>query len=85
MSPRTLLYRATLGGDLLLLSLSLALCSRFYRLRHVPNPGPARADLSFLWFCVWIHQNLAALWAVGSDSESILFIRVYWCPFVVNK
>ena len=57
VSPRSFLYRATLSGYLLLLRLTFAPCSRFHRLRHVPNPGPARADVSLFWFCVRIHEE----------------------------
>src|SRR5512132_1430100 len=59
MSPRSLFDRATLSGYALLLRLTFARCSRFYRLRHVPDLGPARADVSFLWFCVRLHECLA--------------------------
>jgi len=59
MSPRSLFYRATLGGYALLVRLTFAPCSRFHRLRHVPDLGPACADVSLLWFCVRIHECLA--------------------------
>jgi hypothetical protein len=59
MPPRSLFDRATLGGYALLLRLTLAPCSRFHRLRHVPDLGPARADVSLFWFCVRIHECLA--------------------------
>ena len=59
MSPRSLFDRATLGGYALLLRLTFAPCSRFHRLRHVPDLGPARADVSLFWFCVRIHECLA--------------------------
>ena len=59
MSPRSLFDRATLSGYALLLRLTFAPCSRFHRLRHVPDLGPARADVSLFWFCVRIHECLA--------------------------
>ena len=59
MSPRSLFYRATLGGYPLLLRFTFAPCSWFHRLRHVPDLGPARADVSLFWFCVRIHECLA--------------------------
>ena len=59
MSPRSLFDRATLSGYALLLRLTFAPCSRFHRLRHVPDLGPARADVSLFWFCVRIHESLA--------------------------
>ena len=55
MSPRSLFDRATLGGYPLLLRLTFAPCSRFHRLRHVSDLGPARADVALFWFCVRIH------------------------------
>ena len=61
ISPRSLFDRATLGGYPLLLRLTFAPCSRFNRLRHVPDLGPARADVSLSWFCVRIHECLALL------------------------
>jgi hypothetical protein len=61
MSPRSLLYRATLGSYSLLLRLTFAPCSRFYGLGHVPDLRPARADVSLFWFCVRIHECLALL------------------------
>ena len=61
MSPRSLFYRATLSGYALLLRLTFAPCSRFHRLRHVPDLRPARADVSLFWFCVRIHECLALL------------------------
>ena len=60
MSPRSLFYRATLGGYALLLRLAFAPCSRFHRLRHVPDPGSARADVLLFWFCVRIHEMFSA-------------------------
>jgi hypothetical protein len=59
MSPRSLFDRATLGGYAFLVRLTLSACSRFHRLRQMPDLWPLRADLSLFWFCVWIHQNLA--------------------------
>ena len=59
MSPRSLFDRATLGGYPLLLRLTFVPCSRFHRLRHVPDLWPARADVSLFWFCVRIHECLA--------------------------
>ena len=59
MSPRSLFDRATLGGYPLLLRLTFALCSRFHRLRHVSDLGPARADVSLFWFRVRVHECLA--------------------------
>ena len=61
MSPRSLFDRATLGGYALLLRLTFPPCSRFHRLRHVPDLGPMRADVSLFWFCVRIHECLALL------------------------
>ena len=59
MSPRSLFYRATLSGYALLLRLTFAPCSRFHRLRHVPDLRPARADVLLFWLCVRIHECLA--------------------------
>ena len=59
MSPRSLFDRATLGGNALLLSLTFAPRSRFHRLRHVPDLGPMRADVSLFWFRVRVHERLA--------------------------
>jgi hypothetical protein len=59
MPPRSLFDRATLGDYALLLCLTFAPCSRFHRLRHVSDLGPARADVALFWFCVWIHECLA--------------------------
>src|SRR6266576_3663544 len=59
MSPRSLVDRATLGGYPLLLCLTFAPCSRLHRLRHVPDLGPQRPDISLFWFCVRIHKCLA--------------------------
>ena len=59
MSPRSLFDRTTLSGDPLLLRLTFAPCSRFHRLRHVPDLGSARSDVSLFWFCVRIHECLA--------------------------
>ena len=59
MTPRSLFNRATLGGDPLLLRLPLVPRSRFHRLRHVPDLGPALSDVSLFWFCVRIHECLA--------------------------
>src|SRR5262245_33147531 len=59
MSPRGLFDRATLVRYFFLLRLSFTPCSRFHRLRHVPDLGPARADVSLFWFCVRIHKCLA--------------------------
>jgi hypothetical protein len=86
MSPRSLLYRATLGSYSLLLRLTFATCSRFHRLRHVPDLGSARADVSFLWFCVWIHECLAL--PVGDKNKRNCGVSRHnfinrW--FVVNK
>ena len=58
MSPRGLFDRATLVRYLLLLRPSFASCSRFHRLRHVPDLGPARADVALFWFRVRIHKCL---------------------------
>jgi hypothetical protein len=57
MPPRSLFYRATLSGYLLPLRLAFPPCSRFHRLRYVPDSGPARSDLSLFRFCVRIHEN----------------------------
>jgi hypothetical protein len=57
MSPRSFLDRATLSGYPLLLCLPFAARPRFHRLRHVPDPGATRADFSFFWFCVRIHEK----------------------------
>ena len=56
MSSRRLFDRATLVRHPLLLRLSFAPRSRFHRLGHVPDLGPARADVSLFWFCVRIHE-----------------------------
>lgn len=61
MATRSLLYRATLSGYALLLRLTFSPCSRFYRLRHVADLRPARADVSLFWFCVRIHDYSALL------------------------
>jgi hypothetical protein len=50
MSPRSLFDCATLGGYALLLRLTFAPRSRFHRLRHVPDLGPARADVLLFGF-----------------------------------
>jgi hypothetical protein len=57
MTPRSLFDRTTRGGDSLLLRLTFAPCSRFHRLRHVPDLGSARADVLLFWFCVRIHYD----------------------------
>ena len=67
MSPRSLLDRATFGSYALFLRLTFPPCSRFHRLRHVPDPGPARADVSLFWFCVRIHECLAP--TVGDKNK----------------
>ena len=67
MSPRCLFDRAPLGGYPLLLRLTFVPCSRFHRLRHVPDLGPARADVSLFWFCVRIHECLALL--IGDKNK----------------
>ena len=59
MTPRSLFDRATLSDYALLLRVTFAPCSRFHRLRHVPDLGPARADILLFWFCVRIHECLA--------------------------
>jgi hypothetical protein len=61
MTPRSLFDRATLSGYALLLRLTFAPCSRLHRLRHVPDRGPARADVSLCWFRVRIHECLTLL------------------------
>jgi len=59
MSPRGLFDRAPLCDYAFLLRVTFPSCSWFHRLRHVPDFRPLPADLSLLWFCVWIHKNLA--------------------------
>lgn len=59
MSPRSFLDRATLGSYAFFFRLPFAPGLRFNRLRHMPDLGPMCADVSLLWFCVWIHQRLA--------------------------
>ena len=67
MSPRSLFDRATFSGYALLLRLTFAPCSRFHRLRHVPDLGPMRTDVSLFWFRVRIHDCLALL--VGNKNK----------------
>src|ERR1700760_1141500 len=55
MSACRLLDGATLSDYSFLLGLTFSSCSRFHRLRHVPDPRPARTRLSLFWFCVRIH------------------------------
>ena len=69
MPPRSLFYRATLSGYPLLLRLTFAPCSRFHRLRHVADLGPARADVSLFWFCVRIHDYSALLGSYKNDRD----------------
>jgi len=69
MSPRSFLYRATLSGDALLLRLTFPPCSRFYRLRHVVDLRPTRADVSLFWFCVRIHDYSALLGSYKNDRD----------------
>ena len=57
MTPRSLFYRATLSGYALLFPLTFAACSRFHRLRHVPDLRSARADVLLFWLCVRIHYD----------------------------
>jgi hypothetical protein len=57
MPPRGLFDRASLGGYALFFCLAFAPCSRFYRLRHVPDLWPTRTDVSLFRFCVRIHEN----------------------------
>jgi len=86
MSPRSLFDRATLGGYPLLLRLTFAPCSRFHRLRHVPDLGPARADVSLFWFCVRIHECLAL--PVGDKNNrnrGVSRHNVIDRRFVINK
>jgi hypothetical protein len=64
MSPRSLFYRATLSGYAMLLRLTFLPCSRFYRLRHVADLWPMRADVSLFWFCVRIHDYPALLFPI---------------------
>jgi len=59
MTPRSLFDCATLGGYALLLRLTFAPCSRFHRLRHVPDLRPARPDVLLFWLRVRIHECLA--------------------------
>ncbi len=86
MSPRSLFDRATLGGYALLLRLTFAPCSRFHRLRHVPDLGPARADVSLFWFCVRIHECLALSVVRKNNRKRGLSRRNFIdSRFVVNK
>jgi len=57
MSPRSLFDRTTLSGYALLFRLTFVPCSRFHRLRHVPDLRAARSDVSLFWFCVRIHYD----------------------------
>src|SRR6476646_1496142 len=57
MSPRSLFDCATLSGYALLFRLTFVPCSRFHRLRHVPDLRAARSDVSLFWFCVRIHYD----------------------------
>ena len=57
MSPRSLFDCATLSGYALLFRLTFVPCSRFHRLRHVPDLRPARADVLLFWLCVRIHYD----------------------------
>jgi hypothetical protein len=68
MSPRTLFYRATLGGYRLLFRLPFASRSRFHKLRHVPDLGPARANASLFRFRVGIHGRSAL--SIGDKNNS---------------
>ena len=86
MSSRSLFDRATLGGYPLLLRLTFAPCSRFHRLRHVPDLWPSRADVSLFWFCERIHECLALL--VGDKNNrnrGVLRHNFIDRRFVVNK
>ena len=86
MSPRGLFYRATLGGYALLLRLTFAPCSRFHRLRHVPDLGPARADVLLFWFCVRIHECLALpLGDKNKRNRGVSRHKFIDRRFVVNK
>jgi hypothetical protein len=71
MSPRGLFDCATLGRYSLLLHLTLSACSRFQKLRHVTDFGPARTDLSLFWFSVWIHKS--------STGEFVLVTHFVCC------
>src|SRR5215475_13939284 len=59
MSPRSLFDRPTLDNYALLLCLAFPRCSRFHRLRDVPDLWAARADFSLFWFCIRIHDCFA--------------------------
>ena len=86
MSPRSLFDRATLGGYALLLRLTFAPCSRFHRLRHVPDLGPMRADVSLFWFRVRIHECLALLgWNKNKRNRGVSRHNFIDRRFVVNK
>ena len=69
MSSRGLFDCATFGCYPLLLRLALSPCSRFQRLRHMPDFGPTRADLSLFWFRVRIHQNLALEFVIKNNRK----------------
>jgi hypothetical protein len=71
MSPRSFLYCATLGGYALLLRLTFPPCSRFHNLRHVPDLGPALADVSLFWFCVRIHDYSALLFSIKITAIAV--------------
>jgi len=86
MSPRSPFYRPTLGGYALLLRLTFAPASRFHSLRHVPDLGPMRTDVSLFWFCVRIHECLAR--PVGDKNKrnrGVSRHNFIDSRFVVNK
>jgi len=86
MSPCSLFDRAPLGGYSLLLRLTFSLRSRLHRLRHVPDPGPARSDASLFWFCVWIHECLALPAATKITGITALLRHNFIDRrFVINK
>ena len=64
ISPRGLLDRASLCGYGFLLSLTLLPCSRFHKLRRVPDLRSLRTGFSLFWFRVRIHRNQRCLLAI---------------------
>ena len=71
MTPRSLFDRATLSDYALLLRVTFAPCSRFHRLRHVPDLGPVRADVSLFWFCVRIHDVMRSSILECADMSAL--------------
>jgi len=86
MTPRSLFDRATLSDYALLLRVTFAPCSRFHRLRHVPDLGPVRADVSLFWFCVRIQECLAlTVRDKNNRNRRVLLHNFIDRRFVINK